>query len=249
MSLALLLTAFAIGGIACGVWLGHGRGLSPRIAAAGGGLLFGISLFWMLPEMAEHSGWLFSFIALCIGLAALWAIDHFVHPICPSCSHNHDHAHCGAPPLHGFAAPLLIASGIHSLLDGWSVVLLNGRGMPGLAILLGLGLHKIPEGLGLGLIARKSMSSSYRAFFACAAAECLTIFGAWIEPQADHAALTRFGPAWSTAVLALIGGSFLFLGFHVVHGSRHRTGVVPTFFLTLAAVGCAAAVHWHLGGI
>jgi len=106
MFVALLLTAIAIAGIVIGVFLGRTRGLPPRIAAAGGGLLFGISLFWMLPEMAEQAGWLAGILAITLGVTVLWCVDHFLYPICPSCSHTHDHGHCGGPPLHGFAAPL-----------------------------------------------------------------------------------------------------------------------------------------------
>ena len=232
-----------------GVLLGRTRGLPPRIAAAGGGLLFGISLFWMLPEMVQHSGWLAGLIALSLGIAVLWCIDHFLYPICPSCSHDHDHAHCAAPPLHGFAAPLLIATGIHSLVDGWSIQMLAQDGIAGVAAPLGLALHKIPEGLALGLITRESMNSTWRAFFVCAAAECLTLVGAWIEPAADSEGALRFGPLWVTAVLAVIAGSFIFLGFHTVHGSRRKSGVISTFVLTLLAVGCLAIVHWQFGGI
>src|SRR4051812_36364914 len=131
MFFALLLTAFAISGVAAGAYLGASRGLPPRVAAAGGGLLLGISLFWMLPEMAEQSGWLAGASALTLGGVLLWSIDHFLYPICPSCSHSHDHHHCERPPLHGFGVPLLIAAGIHSFLDGWSIRVLASDDLAG----------------------------------------------------------------------------------------------------------------------
>ena len=105
-----------------------------------------------------------------VGVAVLWCIDHFVHPICPSCSHSHNHEHCRRPPLHGFAG-LLIATGLHSVLDGWSIQMLASNGFAGLAAPLGLALHKIPEGLALGLVARESIDSTAKAFWACVAAE------------------------------------------------------------------------------
>jgi zinc transporter ZupT len=249
MFVALLLTAIAIGGIAIGVVVGRTRGLPPRVAAAGGVLLFGISLFWMLPEMAEQAGWVTGTLALTLGVVVLWCIDRFVYPICPSCSHTHDHGHCGRPPLHGFAAPLLVATGVHSLLDGWSIRLLAGHGIAGLAAPLGLALHKIPEGIALGLLVRESMRSTGRAFLACVAVECLTLVGAWIEPRADAAGALRFGVFWITGILALIAGSFLFLGFHTVHGSRKKSGVLSTFVLAIVAVACAALVHHRFPGL
>jgi zinc transporter ZupT len=249
MLAALLLTAFAIGGVSAGVLLGRTRGLPPRIAAASGGLLFGISLFWMLPEMVRNSGWLVGLLALCVGVAVLWCIDHFVHPICPSCSHSHNHEHCTEPPLHGFAGPLLIATGLHSVLDGWSIQMVAGSGFASLALPVGLALHKVPEGLALGLVARESIDSIRKAFWACVAAESLTLLGAWIEPQADRAGAIHFGALWVTGVLAIVGGSFIFLGFHAVDGSRRKPGVIPTFVLTLLAVAVLALVQRHSRGI
>ncbi|MGA8599405.1 MAG: hypothetical protein WB676_32190 [Bryobacteraceae bacterium] len=247
MLLAFFLTGLAVCGIVLGVGLGESRGLSPRVAAAGGGLLFGISLFWVLPEMAGESGWIAGPAALLAGALPLWLIDRFVHPICPNCSASHDHSHCGEPPLHGFALPLLIAAGIHSMLDGWSVRLLANHGIVGWAAPLGLALHKVPEGMALGLIARESLVSGRRAFLACVAAECLTLLGALLEPAADHAGVAHFGWGWATGVLAVTGGSFLFLGFHTIHGSRKKPGVIPAFLVTLCGIAALALAHWRFG--
>jgi zinc and cadmium transporter len=249
MLLAFFLTALAVCGIVLGVGLGESRGLSPRIAAAGGGLLFGISLFWVLPEMAGQSGWIVGGLALLAGALPLWLIDRFMHPICPSCAVSHDHSHCAEPPLHGFALPLLIAAGAHSLLDGWSVRLLASHGIAGWAVPLGLALHKVPEGIALGLIVRESVVSGRRAFFACVAAECFTLLGALLEPIADQAGVIRFGGGWVTGVLAVTGGSFLFLGFHTVHGSRKRPGVVPAFLATLCGISSMAVAHRRFGAL
>jgi hypothetical protein len=77
----------------------------------------------------------------------------------------------------------------------------------------------------------------------------LTVLGAWIEPQADRAGALHFGALWVTGVLAIIGGSFIFLGFHAVDGSRRKPGVIPTFVLTLLAVAFLALVQRHSRGI
>jgi zinc transporter ZupT len=246
MLLSLLVTALAISGIAIGVVLGGERNLPPSVTAAGGGLLFGISLFWVLPEIAGESGWVIGSLALLAGASLLWTVDHYLYPICPSCSAGHDHAHCSGPPLHGFAAPLLIATGIHSFLDGWSIRLLSSGSVSGWLAPLGLALHKVPEGMALGLITRESLSSARRTIAACIAVESLTLVGAALEPAADHAASIWFGRAWISVILAIIGGSFLFLGFHTVHGSRHKPGVVRTFLLTTCGIGALALVHWRL---
>jgi hypothetical protein len=81
MVLPLFLTALAICGVAIGVRLGGERRVPAQVTAAGGALLFGIALFWVLPEMAEQSGWAIGTGALFLGAIALWAIDHFLYPI------------------------------------------------------------------------------------------------------------------------------------------------------------------------
>ncbi len=244
MPLALLLTLLAVSGIVAGLFLGRSRTLSPQLVAIGGGLLCGISLFWVFPEMIESSGLLFAVLLLAGGVAALWAVDRFVFAICPACSHNHDHEHdCHKPPLHGFALPLLIFAALHSLLDGWSVRLLASGGLISWALVAGLALHKIPEGLALGIITRKSMASTARAAIAAIGVECFTLLGAFIEPRINQAGTLRFGPLWTTSVLGLIAGSFLFLGYHTVHSRRKSTRVLTAFGVTILFVAGAAFFH------
>jgi zinc and cadmium transporter len=249
MLLPLLITLFAFAGVFAGVYLGTSRHLSPQVVAVGGGLLFGTSLFWVFPEMVGSAGWLYAILLLALGVSLLWLVDTFVFSICPSCSHTHDHHDCHKPPLHGFAAPLLAATAIHSLLDGWSVRLLAGDSIASWAVPVGLALHKIPEGLAIGLISRKSMSSAWKAAVAALLVESFTLLGAWIEPAANRAGALRFGPFWTTSVLGLVAGSFLFLGYHTIHRGRHEFGVVRAFGLTVALVASAALLHWQFSGV
>lgn len=245
MPLALLLTLLAACGILAGLFLGQSPSLSPRLVAIGGGLLCGISLFWVFPEMIESSGWPLAALLLALGVAALWTVDRFIFAICPDCSHNHDHDHdCHKPPLHGFAVPLLIFTSVHSLLDGWSIRLLGSGGLFSLAVVVGLALHKIPEGLALGIITRKSMATAVRAASAAIAVECFTLVGAFIEPRINQAGTLRFGAVWTTGVLGLIAGSFLFLGYHTIHARRKNSEVLTAFAATIAVVGGAALFHY-----
>lgn len=247
MPLALLLTLLAVSGIVAGLFLGQSRGLSPQLLAVGGGLLFGISLFWVFPEMVESSGWLLAALLLTGGVAALWMVDRFIFAICPSCSHNHDHEHdCHKPPLHGFALPLLIFTAVHSLLDGWSIRLL-GSGLISWAVVVGLALHKIPEGLALGIITRKSMTTAARAAAGAIGVESFTLLGAFIEPRVNQAGALRFGAIWTTCVLGLIAGSFLFLGYHTVHNRRKSLRVLTSFGVTVLFVAGAALFHHSAG--
>ena len=112
-----------------------------------------------------------------------------------------------------------------------------------------MALHKIPEGLAIGLITRKSLPSAWKAALAAMLVESCTLLGAWIEPAANRAGALQFGSVWTTCVLGLIAGSFLFLGYHTIHRGRHEAGVVRAFGLTVAFVGAAALVHRQFSGV
>ena len=242
MLLAFILTILAVGGIIGGVVLGQSRRLSPQVIAIGGGLLCGISLFWVFPEMIGSTGPAWGALLFVAGVALLWLVNRFVAPICPACAHDHDHAHCARPPLHGFAAPLLILVAIHSMLDGWAIRMLEGDTLISSALVLGLALHKIPEGLAVGIIGRESVASNWRAAAYGVLAEGCTLLGAWVQPAANRAGTVWLGSFGPTAVLGVIGGSFLFLGYHTIHRRRGDKGVFAAFLVTLVLVGAAAVL-------
>jgi zinc transporter ZupT len=199
----------------------------------------GIAVFGVLPELAGQYGWLGGTAALAAGAVVLWLFGRYVYPVCPSCSHTHDHEHC-ATALHGFAAPLIVAASLHAFLDGVGISASQQEHARGLAaaVVFGVTVHKIPEGIALGIMLRASVRSRWAAFALCAAAECATLFGALFE-----SALTgRAGTAWVTYALALAGGSFIYLGFHAVHGEWRRRGV-PAFMPALTGAAGAAALQ------
>ena len=191
----------------------------------------GVALFWVLPEMADFLSWFNALAWIAAGFGALWVVDRFVHPVCPACSHPHDHDHCSAE-LHGFALPLLIAAALHSALDGWSVSAADGSAHLGMPFVLAIALHKIPEGLALGVIVRAAMASRREALGWCLLAESATLAGAGLElVLAPH-----LGPRVLHAFLAIAGGTFLYLGGHAIHGEFRRQGVAPGFLPALAGI-------------
>jgi hypothetical protein len=131
MAAAVLLTCLALLGVAGGVWL-H-RSISNHLAALGGLLLFAVAFIWIIPEIVEAWGWPWTLLwvtgtALVLALVD-WALIRIGHS-----------------PRHGVIAPLVIATAIHSLLDGWSIRALAAQPVPMALVPIGLGLHKIPEG-------------------------------------------------------------------------------------------------------
>ena len=213
-----LITLIAVLSAAAGVWLTSFHGLSRRLVPFGGGVLLGVALFWVLPEMAGFFSWQVAILWLAGGFLLLAGVDRFVYPVCPACSHSHQHEEC-ATRLHGFALPLLAAAALHSSLDGWSAAAGQNAGFS-MALIGAIGVHKIPEGVALGVIARASLGTRASALAWCALAQTATIVGAILESVlAPHMSAQGLH-----ALLALAGGSFLYLGGHAVHGELRRSG-------------------------
>ncbi|HML18076.1 MAG TPA: hypothetical protein VK419_13700 [Bryobacteraceae bacterium] len=242
-SLLLAITLVAVLGAVFGVLLESVHALSRRMVPFGGGVLIGVALFWVLPEMAEFFRWPGALACIAAGFALLWFIDRFVYAVCPACSHTHHHENCETP-LHGFAAPLLIAAAVHSAMDGWTATAAHSVAGFGAAFLTGIAFHKLPEGIALGVIARASMSSRLGAIAWCAAAESATLAGGGLE--------TVLAPYFNAAaihvVLAIAGGSFLYLGGHAIHGELRRSGPAPAFVPALTGVAGSSMLRFFLSG-
>jgi len=239
----VLVTLIAILSAVAGVRLESVRALSRRMVPFSGGVLMGVALFWVLPEMAEFFGWPWSIAWTGAGLGALWAIDRFVYPLCPACSGTHAHEKC-AEELHGFAGPLLAAAALHSALDGWGLAaahsgVFNGASGFSGAFVIGIAFHKVPEGIALGAIARAALPSRWAAIAWCAVAQSATLAGGGLESLfAGHLNARDLH-----ALLAIAGGSFLYLGGHAVHGEIKRSGAAPAFLPALTGVAGSSVLR------
>ncbi|MEO8098041.1 MAG: ZIP family metal transporter [Acidobacteriota bacterium] len=188
--------------------------------------------------MAESLQWSGAVLWLASGCLLLFAIDRYVYPVCPTCSPAHDHEHCSTT-LHGFAAPLLLASALHAALDGWSVSASQDDVVLGAGFFTAIAAHKIPEGLALGVISRAALGSRRAAFLWCLLAESATLLGAAVEGVlAPH-----LGRNSLHALLALAGGSFLYLGWHAVHGEYRRSGASPALVPALTGVAGSSVLR------
>ena len=206
---------FALAATFAGVALSGIPDFSRRMLPFSGAMLLLISFVWVLPELAGDLGWVTGLSFMLIGFVILWLIDKHVYPVCPSCSHTHDHDSC-VTRLHGFAGPLLIATAIHSLFDGWALAAAHAAGRQG--IWAGVLIHKIPECVVFGIILQAAMKSRRNALIAATLAQAATLLGALLE----HELAPHIGPYWILVLLAIAGGTFLYLGFHAVHGEWKR---------------------------
>ena len=231
-----LATAVGIGGAALGLWLSAARARARVIVPLTAGMLLGVALFGLAPELARDAGWPISLALFAAGYAALAIPARFGYSVCPTCSHDHDHVSC-ATELHGFAIPLLAGAALHSFLDGWSVAAAQLAAPVGLRLAapLAIALHKAPEGVALGGILRASVKSRKWAFAGAALAEGATLaggaFGLWLAPA--------LGANWVTYPLGVTAGWLCYLGFHAAHEEWKRRGAVRAF--TAAAAGMVGA--------
>jgi zinc transporter ZupT len=215
MALAWLLTLLALAGAWAGAYAGREERFAQHLAAAGGGLLFGVSIFWLVPEIGETLGrsaavLVVLSVAVLLGLLD-WALSHSGHSA-----------------RDGVIWPLLAATALHSFLDGWSVRALALR-----PVIVGLALHKIPEGAALGWILRRSLGSRRKAIIAAGAPELLTLVGAFVQPGLNASGYQQFGERWTAGALAMIAGGFVFLGFHAVIPHWKRRDGMAVFAATL----------------
>jgi zinc transporter ZupT len=238
VTLAFAIFLLAACSAAAGAYLTAPGAFSRRLVPFGGGILMGVALFWLLPEMAEVLGWPAAAAWTGGGAAALWLLDRYVYPVCPACAPAHDHTHCETR-LHGFALPLLIAAALHSALDGWTVLAVKDHPTLGPALLFGIAAHKAPEGLALGVIARASLATRFAALSWCITAQAATLLGGGLE----LAFAPYLGLPVLHALLALAGGSFLYLGGHAVHGELRRSGAGRAFVPALTGVAGSSVLR------
>ena len=217
----LFAALIGIGGVFLGLWLtGAGR-RSRLVVPLSGGVLAGVVLLGLLPELVAEIGWLRTALLFAGGYSILPLINRYVAPVCPSCGHDHAHL-AGEAALHGFAAPLISASALHSFFDGWSIATAQMAAPLGIrvAVPLAVALHKIPEGIALGAIVRASMRSRSSALLWCMAAEGTTlaggVLGFWIAP--------RLGSEWITYPLGIAAGWLFYLGAHAIHEAMRPAG-------------------------
>ena len=227
-------------GAAIGVWLTGLRQRARVVVPLSAGVLLGVALFGLLPEMISEQGWPSSLILFAAGYGLLLLVNRFAYPVCPTCSHDHDHGACEAE-LHGFAGPLVAAAALHSFLDGWSVATVQLTAPLGLriAVPLAVALHKLPEGIALGGILRAAVKSRGAALWLCILAEGATLAGGGL----GLAMGPHLGTRWIMYPLGITAGWILFLAYHAIHEEWRRRGARPVFVSALTGMAGAAVIQ------
>ena len=145
-----------------------------RVLPWSAGLLLGVGIFWVLPELAVEQGWALTLAGVACILLLLGWVDRYVYPICPFCAAGiHAHETAG-PAVHGRAIgigwPLLAFGCVHVFFDGWTIALsqVMSQSAAASAVSWGITIHKIPESVALGVLAVRMTSSRGMALAAVA---------------------------------------------------------------------------------
>lgn len=194
------------GGVLSERWLQ--RRLPALVAFAAGTLLSAVFLE-VLPEAVEARGntaftWAFaSFVALAL---LEWALGHHHHHAEAAAGHAHGpHAHPGAPTL---PATLLASDALHNVGDGAAVAaafLVSPEA--GFATAFAVIVHELPQEVGDYALLRAAGWSRAGALVALAGVQLTAAAGA-----AGVLLGTRYLPSLQGTVLAIAGGSFLYIG-------------------------------------
>jgi zinc transporter ZupT len=238
--ISVLATAVGLSGAALGLWLTSLRRRARIVVPFSAGVLLGVALFGLVPELAGEAGWSASLLLLVGGWMVLFAVDRFGYPVCPTCAHDHDHVAC-ATELHGFAGPLVAGAALHAFLDGWGIAASQWAAEPGLriAVPLAVALHKLPEGIALGGILLASVKRRGVAMAWSALAEGATLLGS----AAGLFLAPNLGTRWTIYPLGLAAGWLCYLGYHAVHEEWRRRGPAQAFVSAGAGLLGAAVIQ------
>lgn len=200
-------TVAAIAGALAGATSASHRRIGlPLLVHAAAGVLLAVTFFDILPDAKAHLSWSQLVLATASGTVLFAFITRYVSQMCPACSSD---AHRSSAAIH--EPPiwiLMLALGVHSTMDGLAIATADSLSHSGdLAILLGVAVHKIPEGLALCLLLIAGGYSPLKAFIASCVVESATMLGGLLGIS-----LLAHAPVLTLSLLfAHIGGGFVFL--------------------------------------
>ena len=237
-----LAFALAVSGGALGATLGTSHERLCALISLGAGSLLGVTLFAILPESLQALRWWSVLLAAASGYAVFFLISKYVYHVCPACAASHfDEA-----ATHHFseiAGAMMLALAVHCTADGVALAAGHqaeaahapgGRALD-FSLIMAVCVHKVPEGLALGALLLGAGFNRAQTLARVAAVESTTLFGGVL----GLVFLPHIAPAWLDAVVAHVGGGFLFLAIHAVLGEivkHHKALVLSNFALGLGLI-------------
>ena len=209
----------------------------------GAGTLLGVALCGIAPECWEAlRGWFLP--AAASGYLLFAIVTKYVYHVCPACAASHfDEA--TTHRLAEFATAMMIALGIHCLVDGLALAAGIEESEPvKLSIVFAICVHKFPEGLALGALLLGGGFPRRKMLWLVAAVESTTILGGLL----GWLVLRSASNFWLALALANAGGGFLYLAAHAVLGEifrHHKKLVLANFAAGFGAIA-ALILYFHL---
>jgi zinc transporter ZupT len=235
----VLFVLFAIDlvGSLAGMYLMRFGEFDRRFVSASSGVMLGIALFWIWPDLAQTAGTFQSVFFVVSSYAVLYAFDRYVYPICPCCTAEHAH-YCHKSSFPG--TPLLIAIFVHNLFDGFlagATENLNLHSRSG--VVIGLLAHKIPEAVLFGMMLRSASKDFRVGILNVLLTSAAILAGGLIQP------LPQMLQSWTviTLLLTFACGSFLFLGVHTFVQQQRTMGPKSALAATLIGVVCTIVLE------
>ncbi len=171
-------------------------------------------------------------------------ITKYIFHVCPACAASH-FDEVTTHRLAEFATAMMIALGIHCLVDGLALAAGIEEAAPvDLSITFAICVHKFPEGLALGALLLGGGVGRTRMLGFVAAVESMTIVGGLL----GWFVLRSASEFWLALALANAAGGFLYLAIHAVLGEifKHHKSLVLGFFGAGFAVVSAFIFFFHL---
>lgn len=189
--------------------------LSHWVSSYAGGLMAGLVLFVVLPEVWSEAGTVGKMLPFAAGMALAWGMDRFVHPACPE---------CGDCSSWVAMLPLWLALGIHALIDGALLELAR----PGSVAAWTLLVHRMPEGVATAAVLRRFQPASRSVGWQVVGLQMATVLGFGGAALVD--------PALLRGSYVFAGGVLVFLGLHQLHHNwRSAAGVASVWVMRLVA--------------
>lgn len=213
----------------------------------GAGTLLGVAVCGIAPECWNSLN-LWFLPAAASGYLLFAVITKYIFHICPACSASHfDEA--TTHRLNEFATAMMIALGIHCLVDGLALAAGVEESEPiRLSIAVAICVHKFPEGLALGALMLGGGIPRAKMLKLVTLTESATILGGllgWLVLRSvPHAALELT----LALLLANACGGFLFLAIHALWGEifRHHKGLVLGNFAAGFGLIAGLILYFHL---
>lgn len=247
-----LAFALAVGGGVLGASIGTSHKRLCALISLGAGTLLGVTLFAILPGTFGTLTWWEVALSLGSGYVLFAVISKYIYHVCPACAASHfDEA-----TTHRFseiASAMMVALAIHCAADGVAIAAgreahasnLAGGRILDFSLVMAICVHKVPEGLALGALLLGAGLSGGGVLVRVAAVEATTLLGGVI----GYFFLQRISPAWLDAIVAHVGGGFVFLAAHAILGEilkHHKALVLSNFATGLSAIGFLALfLRWH----